>query len=196
MSRIVHLARHGSHAEVGKVLSGRSDIGLSAQGRAEAAALAARLAGTPLRAIYTSPRPRTRETAAFVAARHDLEIQDSDALDEIDFGEWTGAAFEDLEPDPRWKVWNAQRDQACAPGGETMVAAVARARRFVERIAEEEILCVTHCDIIRGLVASYLGLGLNRLLTFDCDPASLTTLAIGPDGGRVVTVNERPFSPA
>lgn len=186
------LARHGSHDEVGRVLSGRSAIGLNAAGRAEAAALADRLARRPLSAIHSSPRPRALETAAIVAARHGLPIRVEDALDEIDFGGWTGLAFAALDRDPAWARWNRSRATALTPGGETMTAATARAVRHLATIeGEDTVLCVTHCDIIRGVVAHHLGLSADNLLRFACDPASLTTLAADGAGVRLVALNER-----
>ena len=116
------------------------------------------------------------------------------ALDEIDFGAFTGRAFAELGGDPDWARWNAERATARCPGGETMDEAVERAARYLAALPPEACpaLCVTHCDIVRGLVARQLGLGLGSLFAFDCDPASRTTVQIADDGGwRVVALNER-----
>lgn len=192
MSATILLARHASHAEVGHVLSGRSGICLSDAGRREAERLAARLATMPLAAVFTSPRPRAFETAAIVAARHAVAVEVADELDEIDFGRWTGLAFDALSGDPDWHRWNVARGTAATPAGETMAAATARAVRRIEAVARQApVLCVSHCDIIRGVVAHYLGLDADRLLRFDIDPASLTTVRLDADGGRVVSLNER-----
>ena len=188
------LARHGSHEEVGLRLSGRSDIPLSDQGRAEAARLADRLDSLRLAALHSSPRRRARETAAVVAERQGNAVELADALDEIDFGAWTGASFAALADDPNWQWWNRQRATAGTPGGEDMSAATARAVRHIDNIEKDgPVLCVSHCDVIRGVVAHYLGLSADRLLPFDCDPGSLTTLAPAHDGARLVTLNERPI---
>lgn len=193
MRRRVYLARHASHAEVGQILSGRSEIDLSDAGRCEAGRLADRLAGTPLAAIHASPRRRAIETARIVAARHALAVTEVAALDEIDFGAWSGRSFGELAGDPAWQRWNAERDEAATPAGETMTRAVARAADHLAAIAEAgPVLCVSHCDIIRGLVARYLGIGMAGIFAFDCDPASLTTLEPGDGGARLVTLNERP----
>lgn len=193
MSATVLLARHASHDEVGRVLSGRSDIAINQSGRAEAARLASRLAGVPLAAIHSSPRRRASETARIVAERNGAPLLEADALDEIDFGAWTGRSFAALAGDPAWDRWNAARGSAAVPGGEDMGMATARAVRHIEAAAGyRPILCVSHCDIIRGVVAHYLGLEADRLLGFDVDPASLTTLSLHGDGtGRVVALNER-----
>jgi broad specificity phosphatase PhoE len=194
LSATVLLARHGSHDEVGVVLSGRSEIALNAAGRAEAERLAERLATTPLTAVHSSPRRRTRETAEIIAARHGLPVTLVDALDEVDFGAWAGRSFDSLHGDPDWDRWNAERATAPTPGGETMAAATVRATAHVASLeaAGGTVLCVSHCDVIRGVVAQFLGLDLNRLLAFDCAPASLTTLALAEGQGRIVTLNEVP----
>lgn len=174
-------------------MSGRSGIALNGRGRGEARRLAERLARVPLAAIHSSPRRRAIETAEFVAAGRELEFRETGALDEIDFGDWTGRSFMALADDPAWRHWNAARATARTPSGETMTAATMRAVDHISAIAGEgPVLCVSHCDIIRGVVAHVLGLGMDRLLAFDCDPASLTR--IEADGGdlRLVTLNERP----
>jgi broad specificity phosphatase PhoE len=189
---IVHLARHGTHAEVGGVLSGRSEIGLNDAGRREAAWLADRLAQAPIGEIRSSPRRRTMETAEIVAAGHGLRVIPCEALDEIDFGVWTGRAFAALEGDPAWRSWNEARGTARVPEGETMAEAIARAWPALAYEGPGELLCVTHCDVIRGLVSRLIGLPIDRMLGFDCDPASLTTVSLYGGSGRLVSLNERP----
>jgi broad specificity phosphatase PhoE len=196
LSRVLHLARHATHAEVGRTLSGRSEIPLSDAGQAEAEVLALCLECVPIGRIVASPRRRAIETAQIVASRIGVPIEIAEDLDEIDFGEWTGRSFEALERDARWHLWNAHRGIGAAPGGEAMVDAVARARGFIDRLPDGDVLCVSHCDIIRGIVADILGLHLDRLLAFDCDPASLTTLALWPGGGRLVSLNQVSPKPA
>ena len=69
----VILVRHAAHGLLGRVLAGRMPgVGLSPEGHAQAAALADALAGTPVRAVLTSPLQRTMETAVPIASRHGL----------------------------------------------------------------------------------------------------------------------------
>lgn len=188
----VLLVRHAAHDELGRVLSGRSDIAINEEGRAQAGRLSRRLSKVPLSAIYASPRRRARETAAIVAAPHGLPVEDADDLDEIDFGGWAGKPFEALAQDAAWHDWNVRRGTASTPGGEDMKSATARAVRHIEAVAgDAPVLCVSHCDVIRGVVAHYLGLDADRLLSFDVDPASVTEIALHAGGGRVVALNER-----
>ncbi|PVX29326.1 histidine phosphatase family protein [Sphingomonas pokkalii] len=198
MTAKVHLIRHGAHDELGRVLSGRSARSpLSPAGRTQAEWLAARFAREePIAAIHCSPRERARATAEIIGGRIGLRVQVVDALDEVAFGAWTGRSFADLDHDPEWQVWNRERSAARAPEGETMAEATARAVGHIEGLARRgaggTVLCVSHCDIIRGVVAQYIGLGLDRLLAFDVDPGSVSTLLIGNWGARLLTLNRGP----
>jgi broad specificity phosphatase PhoE len=190
------LVRHGAHGDLGRVLTGHGGgVPLTDAGRAQAAAVAARLSRERVRAIHTSPRERAVETAEIIASHVGVPVKIVEALDEIDFGRWSGRSFDDLAGDPAWDAWNARRGSTCPPGGETMAAAVARARSHVATIGQEGdsggVVCVSHCDIIRGLVADALGLPFDNLLRFNIDTASLSTLLVGSWGSHVVTLNER-----
>ncbi len=190
------LVRHAAHVELGRVLSGRrSDVALAPAGLEQAAILADLLGTVPLAAVYTSPRERAWYTAREIAEPHELTVVTDEGLDEVDFGRWSGTSFANLASDPEWQAWNARRGTASTPGGETMAQAVARAVAATGRIAAAHpgatVLAVTHCDIIRGVIAHHLGLPLDNLLRFDVDPASVSRLALGPDEARVVSINER-----
>ena len=178
------LVRHAAHADVGLRLTGRgAEDGLTSEGRAQAVALAEQLSNLAITAVYSSPRLRTRVTAAAVAERHDLSTVVAAELDEIDFGAWTGKSFAELAGDPQWDRWNAERGSARCPGGESMAEAVDRAAGMIDELARrhdgEQIALVTHCDIIRGLLCRAHGRSLDEILTFDVQPASVTTLRLG-----------------
>ena len=176
------------------MLSGRSEIGLTSQGHAQSRALAAMLDGTPLASVHSSPRRRARETVAPLATRRRLEVRIAPALDEIDFGTFAGRSFAALEGDPAWRRWNEERGAAHCPGGEAIAEAVGRAAALVDALLPHDFpaLCVTHGDIIRGLVADRIGLGFERMLALECEPASLTTLEGAEGGWRLLGLNERP----
>jgi broad specificity phosphatase PhoE len=190
------LIRHAAHVELGRTLSGRRrDVALSQDGLQQARIVADLLGIEPISAVYSSPRERAYYTARAVAEPHELKPRIKDSLDEIDFGDWCGMAFAELEGDPAWDAWNAERGTARPPGGESMAEAVARTAGALQEIAAEHdgetIACVSHCDIIRGAVAHFLGLPLDRILAFDVDPASVTRIALGSWGARIMTLNER-----
>ena len=190
----VLLVRHAVHGRAPGVLWGRTPgVVLGEPGRAQARALARHLARLPVRALYASPRERCRETAAPLAAAAALALEVDPALDEIDYGAWTGVAHADLAYDPRWRHWNAARATAAPPGGEAMSAVQARVSaglaRWRERHAGGTVVAVTHADVVKAAVCGVLGLSLDRVDALDVDPASVTTLALWPGGGRLTGLN-------
>ena len=190
----VMLVRHGAHDEVAKRLTGRGpDGGLSPVGHAQVTQLAAWLSALPLAAVIASPRGRTQETAHAIAAAHGLDVLTNTGFDEIDFGDWTGRTFASLQGEPAWDAWNVHRATGSTPGGESMTGAQDRAWLALTAVAEQYsgalVAVVTHCDIIRALVCRVLGLSLDRILSFDADPASVTRVQVGDWGARLTGLN-------
>ena len=194
---LFHLVRHGEHMLQGRLAAGRTPgIGLSPQGRGEAAAVALRLAGEKIDTIYASPLDRTRETAEIIARRLDLPVVVREDLIEIDFGDWTGLTFDQVRADKRWELWRSCRSIAAIPGGESW-------RRVQERIVDAlvdmrrrhpdgTVVVVSHGDVIRAALLFALGMPLDLYNRIEIATASVSTVRIDNSGIRVPTVNERP----
>jgi broad specificity phosphatase PhoE len=190
------LIRHAAHVELGRTLSGRRrDVSLSREGLEQAEIVADLLGVEPVAAVYSSPRERAWYTARAIAEQHEQKPEIADGLDELDFGDWTGRSFDALEGEPEWDQWNSARGAARPPGGESMAEAVERATGTLEELArrhpDQMIAAVSHCDIIRGVIAQYLGLPLDNMLRFDIDTASVSRMDLGTWGARIISVNER-----
>jgi broad specificity phosphatase PhoE len=193
---VFHLLRHGER-EATRVLVGRlPGFGLTEKGRADIAAVAERLAGENIAAIYASPLQRTRETAEIVAGRLGLAVAFLDDLLELDFGEWTGKTFDDIRGDPRWPAWSTQRSLAAIPGGESMREVQ---RRVVEALIEtgtrhpdESVLVVSHGDPIRAALVFALGMPLDFYGRIEVAQGSISTIRLDASGIRVIAINERP----
>ena len=193
MSATVLLVRHAAHVDLNLRLSGRrAGVALSDAGRAQAAALGRRLAGRGVTRVECSPLERTRDTAAAIADACGLPAPvPVEALIEIDMGDWTGRAFDGFGDDPAWHAWNAERGTARIPGGESMGEAQARIVAHLSTAAAgETVAMVTHSDMIRAAVAHVIALPLDNLLLFDIDPASVTGVAIGDWGAKLLWLNE------
>src|SRR3954468_19614346 len=151
----VLLIRHAHTDAVGRVLTGRTPgVSLSAEGARQAARLAEVLtARLRLAAIYSSPLRRAIETAVPLASRQQLGVQPCDSLLEMDFGDWTGRSFADLDTEASWRRFNEHRSIAVTPGGEQIAAAQ---RRIVEAIATlgashrgGTIALISHAELVR-----------------------------------------------
>ncbi len=192
----VLLIRHAATDHVGRVLTGRMPgVGLSGDGRVEAAVLAERLSGTRLDGLQASPRERAAETAEAIASGRPLVVETNADLDEIDFGAFTGRGFAALDGDPDWRLWNDQRATARAPGGETMAEAAQRVMRAIGLAAERFdgglVALVSHADLIKAAVLRVLGLGFEALPRFEIAPASVTRLGVERWGLRLLSLNGR-----
>lgn len=191
----VLLVRHATHDRVDRVLCGRMpDVCLGPGGMADARRLAERLAVEPIRAVHSSPLERTRQTAEALAERLDLPVRMAPELLEIDFGDWTGRTFEELESDPAWRLWNAARSRARAPGGETMAEVQARVVTYIEslraRHAGECVVLVSHGDVLRAALLHCLRMSIDDYHRLEISPASVSAIVTWGGGAKVLAMNE------
>jgi broad specificity phosphatase PhoE len=175
------LIRHAEYPLIGHTLAGRDDgIRLSETGRDQARGLARSLLSEPLICIQSSPRLRCLETAEALAEAFDLPVLVESALDEVDFGRWSGLDFTALETDPDWHLWNSDRSRARAPGGETMSEAQARILCHIERTTRRyrsgTVAVITHAEIIRAAWLHHMGRPLDEWRSIAIAPASVTAL--------------------
>ena len=196
MTATLYFIRHAAHDNVGGFLAGRMEgVRLGSSGQAQARRLAQRMGRERIGTIYSSPRERTRETAAAIAEACGLGEPEVDhALDEIAFGSWSGQSFDTLNSDPAWRRWNTLRSLARTPGGESMLDVQVRLLSLVERLmdggADRRVALVSHADVIRAAVSHFLGLPIDAWPKFDIAPASITCVAVGGWGSKVITINE------
>lgn len=191
------LIRHGLTAQTGKILYGRlSGIGLDDRGRAQAEELVRRFDGVRLTALYSSPLERCVETVEPLAAAQRLAIVGRTDLEEMDAGSWTGRSLAQLRRTALWKTVQRQPSAFRFPdGGESFPEAQARAVAEVERIARRHrrgrVAVATHGDIVRIVVAHFLGTPLDGFQRIVVDTASVSVLALDGHGdARVLLVND------
>jgi probable phosphoglycerate mutase len=188
------LIRHASTDAVGKRLAGRTaGVHLNEEGRAQAQRLAERLAASSISAIYSSPLERALETAAPLADVLGLQASISNDFIEIDFGEWTNYAIEDVMKDERFKHFNSFRSCTRIPGGETMLEAQARMIAGLEKLRLEHrgqtVAIVSHGDLVKAAVAYYAGIHLDLFQRIEIDPASVSIITVYDETARILQVN-------
>lgn len=141
--------------------TGRADPPLSEHGRAEAEALAGRLAPMGFDAVVTSTLTRARETAELIAARLDGVVVAADArLVEHDVPAWQGLTREEI--DARFPgAWTRWREDGVidAPGTEPWAEVERRvAAALLDHAARgARVLVVAHDGVLRALATGPLG---------------------------------------
>lgn len=181
--------------------AGGEDPDLSGAGRADAAAVAALLAGAWLpdvrRAdrLVCSPLLRARRTAQLIGDRVGLVPESDDGWLEIGFGAWDGLTYAQVSA--RWpgelQAWQGSTAVA-PPGGESLHVHVERVRtaraRLVAAHPGSTVIVVTHATPARVVVQEALDAGPVALWRTRIDPCSVTAARYWRDGGaEVLTVN-------
>jgi probable phosphoglycerate mutase len=189
------LVRHAANDLIGRAIAGRRPgVSLNATGRAQAERLGRRFQNETITAIHCSPQDRTRETAEPIAKRLGLDIEIVPALDEIDFGEWSGLSLDELGQRRDWRRWNTVRSDSRAPGGETMLEVQARVVGHVEKLAEAgndgHYILVGHADPIKSALMYYLGAPIDFVGRLEVSPASVSAVELGGHEPRLLFVNE------
>jgi phosphoserine phosphatase len=191
MTKIL-LTRHG-HVEGIKParFRGREPLALSDQGRAEAAALARRIAAAwKPSSIYTSPMGRSVKTAAAIAAACGLAAAETcDDLNDIDYGAWqfkTLAAAK-MDNPALFAAWFATPQLVRFPRGESLQDLAARAanalRHLLSRHPDDTIVIVGHDSVNRVVLLQFLDLPLSSYWRMAQSPCCVNEIDI--DAGKV-----------
>ena len=197
------LVRHATTAATGKRLGGWTPgVHLDAAGVGQADATAQRLADQPIAAVYSSPLERTQETAKHVAKPHGLRVRTRRGLGEVDYGDWTDKPLGQLRRRKAWTTVQTTPSRMTFPGGESIRAAQARAVDTTETLAAEHgddtIVCVSHADVIKAVIAHHLAMPLDAFQRLVIAPASVTVFHLPAEGHpALLRCNDTgPFPPA
>lgn len=190
------LIRHASCSGLGQTLWGRTTgICLNEKGRLEAQRLADRFKGITLQAVYSSPLERALETAEAIARSMRLEVEKNSALNEIDFGEWTGKTFDELSSDERWRRFNTNRSMTTIPGGESFLQVQSRVVTELERLALQHpgaaVAIVSHADVIKAAVGYFAATPIDLLQRIEISPCSVSVVAVSKDSTKLWSINNQ-----
>ena len=198
MSTFIFL-RHGhSAANASGTLTGQlPGIGLSSEGKKDAAALIERIGKNRVDRVHLSPIERCQLTIdPWLRSTHSRSIESLQilvGLTEIDFGDWSGKKLSSLRRKPLWKDVQNNPSTVTFPGGESFRKAQRRAVESVESIrairAEKTHLIVSHSDTIKLIVAHYLGQRLDEFQKLEIAPASFTIFKGDSKSISLITLN-------
>lgn len=111
----------------------------------------------PVKRVYTSPYKRSFCLAEQIAKRHGLPLIVDERLREIDFGEFQGLSFQEIEAryPEHVEQWMNDPWSFVYPRGEDFHRVRSRARRFYYDL-EESSLIVSHQALMVSLLAEIL----------------------------------------
>ncbi len=183
------LVRHGrTTANASGVLAGWADgVDLDSAGRAQADAVASRLAAARVARVVSSPLDRCQQTARPICAATGTPMTIDDRLAEARYGDWTGKRLADLS---RSRLWRAVQEHPSSvrfpgPDGEAMAGvqsrAIAAVREHDRAVGDEHgdgaaWVAVSHGDVIKAVLADALGMHLDLFQRIVVDPASVSVV--------------------
>jgi broad specificity phosphatase PhoE len=195
----IYMVRHGAtKLSAEDRFAGAVDVELSEEGKFQAAQLAERLADDSITAVYCSPMTRTIQTAAILAAPHNLSLTQREGLREINHGHWEGMRRADVEAQfpEEYAAWEEDPLTFAPQGGEAGVNVIARALPVIREIVLEHrgqnVLIVSHKATLRLIISSLLGFDARGYRDrLDQSPASLNVLDFkDPVRARLMLFND------
>jgi broad specificity phosphatase PhoE len=195
----LYLVRHGAtQLSAEDRFAGDVGANLSAEGRAQAERLGARLRDDAIDAIYCSPLSRAVETARIVARGCGLEPISCEGLREIRHGHWEGLTRRDVEARfaAEYAAWEEDPFTFAPEGGESGVSVLARVlpavRDIIVRHSGQKVLAVSHKATIRIFLSSLLGFDTRGYRDrLDQAPACLNVLDFrDPVRARLMVFND------
>jgi broad specificity phosphatase PhoE len=185
------LARHGETLfNVEGRWQGQSDSPLTDRGRAQAAELARALGDEQITAVYSSDLGRAADTAAHVAALHELDVTQEPRLREIDVGAWTGKQRDEINAEypGGLNAWANRPGGYQLPDGELIRDAQARALEFFsERMPThvgETIVVISHGAVCQTILVNAMGGTVDDLwLNEGVDNCQISRLEWTAEGG-------------
>ena len=188
----LYLVRHGETAwSLTGQHTGRTDLGLTVHGEAQARILAPQLHDITFSAVFTSPLKRARQTCELAGLSASSRIEPD--LAEWNYGDYEGLRSADIRlSHPDWNVW---RD-GC-PNGETPADLSGRVDRLIDRLCQSQgnVALFSHGQFGAALAARWIGLPLLAAQHFALHPASISILGhetAHPDRRVVQLWNETP----
>jgi probable phosphoglycerate mutase len=189
----VLLIRHGASAPIRPgerhplADDGRGDPALAPEGEEQAVAVAQRLAGEPLRALFVSGLRRTVQTATPLVARTGLEPVEIRELREIHLGEWEGGEFRIRMQDGDPHAWRTVSEERwdVLPGAESMEAFAERVRAGVRRVVDATGPGAVAAAFVHGAVIGEICRQATRSRPFafvHADNGSISRLVVFGDG--------------
>ena len=187
-----HFIRHGRVDTGGvRMAYGHTDLPLSDEGIRQTREIVERVVAQfeDVRGVVSSDLLRTRAIAEPLAERLGVPLLMDAALREQSMGDWEGVAWSELtarSPELVRDFWTRYHEVA-PPNGESLQDLSTRVLEFFQRhqntLAGGRFVVVAHIGVIRAVVCSALGFGLENALRIAPQPSTHTWLLQAESGG-------------
>jgi probable phosphoglycerate mutase len=128
------------------------------------------------------------ETADYLASQFNLPIQETPEMGEVQYGKWEGKKIKKLAKKKAWGLVQFFPSRFQFPEGETFSQVQTRAVNALEKLSKQHdkefIVVCSHADVIKLVLAHYLGTHMDLFQRIGISPASVSVLHL-PASGHV-----------
>ncbi|MBC6695414.1 histidine phosphatase family protein [Terrisporobacter mayombei] len=194
------LVRHAiTTCNEGGNLSGLTDSMLSEKGKLQVKNLTNYLKDEKIDEIYSTPFSRTKETIRKLAEIKNIDIVETDELNEINFGDFEGLGFEFIQreyPEEFEKMINEGFDYKY-PQGESLKDTFYRVAKKLDNIMKDKdsktILICSHGGTIRNIISYLLTNDYKYHWNFKIDNSSVSIIEIDNKFAVINKLNDTSF---
>jgi len=166
-----------------KKYQGHMDIELNDWGRKQSEEAAKELANLEVDYFASSDLKRAKETAEIIAAFHDNNVSEYKELREMNFGDWEGKRFQEIQnQNPLdFQKWIKDPVKYSPPSGESLEEFQERVLIGFNKILQKETkrnVIITHGGVIMIYLASILELSLINYRKFEVANTGITKIDI------------------
>jgi alpha-ribazole phosphatase len=180
----IYLVRHGeTESNRERRYQGWTESPLSELGLRQAEKVGHYLSARGVDELFCSDLKRALHTARVIGSGCGMKPLVTPLLREINFGQWEGLTFEEIERSWGSEIsrWLDDPFHESAPGGETLKEVCARMSAFFEQLverstADRRIVAVSHGGSIRALLYSVLNLDRASFFDLKIDNASISLI--------------------
>ncbi|MGL5751672.1 MAG: histidine phosphatase family protein [Paraclostridium sp.] len=197
MANTFYIVRHGqtNWNILGKT-QGHGNSDLTAKGIEQAQELAESIVNYPIDYIYSSDLGRAVETADILGEKLNINVQKTEALREMGFGEWEGLLIDEIKSvyADVYNTWRNEPHLVQIPGGETLHLIKDRVDSFIKDINEKcdnkHILLVTHSVTVRVMLLAFLDSGMENIYRIKQDNTALNIVEYRDYGPVIIKMND------
>jgi len=159
----IFIVRHGqTDGNSARKYFGITDIELNEEGIIQAGLISKRLEKENLFRIYSSNLKRAFKTAEIIAKPHRISVEPKEDLREINFGDWEGLSFQEIQKSypHEFSKWQNNIMDFTTPHGESVLELKKRIETAFSEILnsarENNVAIVTHGGPIRVILSRML----------------------------------------
>ena len=175
------LVRHGeTEWNVSEIFRGRIDVDLNETGLKQAELLGEYLSERDIEAIYSGPLKRALKTAQAIARHHQLDVQISPGLIDMNLGEWEGLERRLVAEKYKesYDLWMTRPEKVKIPGGESLADVKERAAVLIDEVTTRysgTVVLVSHRVPCKVLICALLGLDDSHFWNIEQGNCGITT---------------------